>query len=130
MKTHHFESRHENPLRRTRVPLTPGIEGTTGVARGLWYESSEEIADAIAEGRRKEELLQWVYAQMKRSLTSSERRCVTLYYLGPLSLREVGQRLGMAPTTARRHVRDGIVKLREAARKSRSSVVRNALRRK
>ena len=130
MKTHHFESRHENPLRRTRVPLTSGVEGTTGVARGLWYESPEEIADAIAEGRRKEELLQWVYAQMKRSLTSSERRCVTLYYLGPLSLREVGLRLGMAPTTARRHVRDGIVKLREAARKSRSSVVRNALRRK
>lgn len=128
MKTNHFESRTENPLRRTRVPMTPDVESTAGTTCGLWYESSDDIAAAVAEGYRKEELLQWVYAQMKRSLTSTERRCVTLYYLGPLSLREIGQRLGMASTTVRRHVRIGIVKLRKAARKSRSPVVREAMR--
>lgn len=130
MKQRTYESRSENPLRRTRVPMTADLEEVIDVAHGLWHETPDEIAAAINEGYRREELLQWVYGQMRRRLTLRERTCVILYYLGPCTLREIAARLHVSPPTVLRNIRDGIQKLRRAAASSKSPVVRKALRRK
>ena len=94
----------------------PGwIEAFTN-EQGLWHETEEDRARAVAEAKERARLLRWVRGQMARRLTRAERRAIELYYFQGLTYREAAARIGVNPTTVYRGVRRSIRKLRAAAK--------------
>ncbi len=99
-------------------PLTPYLLDTLSREQGLWYEAPEEQEEAFERARCRERRLKWVRSQMRRCLPRQAQRCLTLYYMEGLTLREVAEREGLSPMAARRVILKAVALLRIRARRS------------
>lgn len=81
-----------------------------------WHEEPESVRAGLCWGREKEQLLEWVRAQMRLRLTAVERHAIELYYLRGLSYRDTAKLLGVNPSSVYRSVERGVRKLRAAAK--------------
>ena len=88
--------------------------------RNPWYESPEQVEQALDWAQRRAELMRWVRKQMGRRLSARERRCVELYYLDDFTYAQVAKELGCTASGACRAVHRSLRKLRAAAREDTS----------
>jgi RNA polymerase sigma factor (sigma-70 family) len=95
--------------------LTPDLLKRFTEEQGAWYESPEEVEEALAWGREKARLLRWVRKQMRGSLTPRQMTQIELYFFHGLTYRQVAQKLGINEATAHRGVQRALRKLKRAA---------------
>lgn len=100
---------------RYEVLLTPDLLKNWSERRGAWYETPEELEEALAWGLEKARLLRWVRRQMRGKLTSRQMVHIELYFFRGMTYRQVAQTLGINTATAHRSVQSALRKLRQAA---------------
>ena len=88
---------------------------------GLWYESPEEVEQALERGTRRADQLVLVVKLIEQCLTARQRTCTKLYYLEGKSLREIAAITGLHFTTVHQHVHAATKKLKRAVLKSAGS---------
>jgi len=79
---------------------------------GLWYESPEEVEQALDRGRERADQLVLLVRLIEKCLTAPQCTCTKLYYLEGKSLREIATITGVHFTTVHQHVRAATKKLR------------------
>ena len=81
---------------------------------GLWYETRDEIAAGLRNGRRRARLLAVVRKVMPQCLTARQQLCLTEHYFEGKSYRQIGQEQGLHFTTVGQHVTAAVRRLRKA----------------
>jgi RNA polymerase sigma factor (sigma-70 family) len=84
---------------------------------GLWYESQEEVEQALDRGRKRASQLVLLVQLIEECLTAPQRTCAKLYYLEGKSLREIAAMTGVHFTTVHQHVRAATKRLRREVAK-------------
>ena len=112
----------ESLIKRAHVDIRSEIVGPLGSvplarARGIWYETPEEVAAGLAWGKRKAVLLRRVRRYMRTSLSECERVCAELYFFGGKNCREIAEATGSTPPSVHRAVSRAARKLRKAAQR-------------
>jgi RNA polymerase sigma-70 factor, ECF subfamily len=74
-----------------------------GLSRG-----GDEVADSVAASIDAERVRRCL-----DSLTEAQRESITLAYYGGYSYRQVGERLGVALSTIKTRIRDGLIRMRD-----------------
>ena len=80
----------------------------------LWYETREEIADGLREGRRRARLIAAVGKVMPHCLTARQQMCLIEHYFKCKSYRQIGREQGLHFTTVGQHVTAAVRNLRKA----------------
>ncbi len=62
---------------------------------GLWYESPEDVEEAVAAAELRARRISWIRRQMPLLLTDNERAHVAGYYFHGLTIRETAARHGV-----------------------------------
>jgi RNA polymerase sigma-70 factor, ECF subfamily len=70
--------------------------------------NGDEVADSVAASIDAERVRRCLEA-----LTEAQRESITLAYYGGYSYRQVGERLGVALSTIKTRIRDGLVRMRD-----------------
>ena len=70
--------------------------------------SGDEVADSVAASIDAERVRRCL-----DSLTEAQRESITLAYYGGYSYRQVGERLGVALSTIKTRIRDGLIRMRD-----------------
>ncbi len=52
---------------------------------------------------------------IRHELTGRQRDCLTMYYFGGMTMREIAHRLGLSPSTVTRHIKAAQARLRKVA---------------
>jgi RNA polymerase sigma-70 factor, ECF subfamily len=71
-------------------------------------QNGDEVADTVAASLDRDRVRQCL-----DSLTPPQRESITLAYYGGLSYRQVGERLGVALSTIKTRIRDGLTRMRD-----------------
>jgi RNA polymerase sigma-70 factor (ECF subfamily) len=71
-------------------------------------QNGDEVADTVAASLDRDRVRQCL-----DSLTQPQRESITLAYYGGLSYRQVGERLGVALSTIKTRIRDGLTRMRD-----------------
>jgi len=79
----------------------------------LWYETHEEIAAALRNGRRQARLLAAVRRAMPKCLTARQQLCLAEHYFEGKSYRQIGREQGLHFTTVGQHVTAAVRRLRK-----------------
>ncbi len=79
----------------------------------LWYETHDEIAAGLRDGRRRARLLAAVCKVMPDCLTARQQLCLAEHYFEGKSYRRIGQEQGLHFTTVGQHVTAAVRRLRK-----------------
>jgi len=71
-------------------------------------QNGDEVADAVAASLDRERVRRCL-----DGLTEPQRESITLAYYGGYSYRQVGERLGVALSTIKTRIRDGLIRMRD-----------------
>ena len=71
-------------------------------------QNEDEVADAVAASLDRERVRRCL-----DGLTEPQRESITLAYYGGYSYRQVGERLGVALSTIKTRIRDGLIRMRD-----------------
>ena len=71
-------------------------------------QNEDEVADAVAASLDRERVRRCL-----DGLTEPQRESITLAYYGGYSNRQVGERLGVALSTIKTRIRDGLIRMRD-----------------
>ena len=80
----------------------------------LWYETPDEIAAGLRDGRRRTRLQAAVLKVMASCLTARQQLCLAEHYFKCKSYRQIGREQGLHFTTIGQHVTAAVRNLRKA----------------
>jgi len=80
----------------------------------MWYESPEEVAAGLKEGRRRERALDAVRRAIPKCLTARQQLCIKEHCFEGKSYRRIGREQGLHFTTVAQHVSAAVRRLRKA----------------